>query len=198
MTDPQLQLLRKQVLADDPAAMRYVFGQTRNYCVGTLIKKTGCTAEDAEDLYMDALLLFREKLLSGKLRYLSNLRTYMFGICLNLWRNLERARQKWQYEPNETERQLWLLMAEEEAPVLLQEEENEQRHLLGRIAAALNSLGETCRKLLLYAYVDELPHKEIAERLNLASANVVKVTRHRCYQQWLNAIETGKNPKHEA
>jgi RNA polymerase sigma factor (sigma-70 family) len=189
MTFKSAQELREQISQGDERGLTYVFEQSHRYCVRGLVKNTGCDTEDAEDLFMDALLVFRENVLSGKLEKLSNLQSYMYGICLNLWRSLNRARTRWEKEQNEVERQLWLILGQEEDPWGGDDGEYVRRQIR-TVTAALEKLGETCRKLLTYVYIEERPHREISQLLGLASAEVVKVTRHRCFQQWVKHIET--------
>jgi RNA polymerase sigma factor (sigma-70 family) len=184
---PSVHTLRTQLNQGDEQLLAQVYAHCRTYCLRGLMKQTGCSTEDAEDLFMDALLIFRENVLSGKLERLSNLQSYLLGICLNLWRSLSRARARWQQEQDGFERQLWLIRGEDETS---DEDAEYLRFQARRIAAALGKLGETCRRLLTYVYVEQRPHQEIAELMGLASANVVKVTRHRCYQQWLKQLES--------
>lgn len=176
-----------QIRKGEDRGLQSVFDETNRYCVRTLIKKTSCDTADAEDIFMDAMLIFRENILSGKLAQLSNIKTYMFGICWNLWRDFNRARTKWGQPENEVERQLFLIAAHD--PLGDEDEKEFIQGRLKRVQDALSRLGEKCRKLLLYVYVEERSQKEIAEIMDFAGPEVVKVTRHRCYQQWVKHIE---------
>lgn len=195
MNERNFQQLATQIKTDDKRGLEFVFEETSRYCIRTLIKKTSCNLADAEDVYMDAIIIFRENILSGKLVQLSNLRTYLFGICWNVWRDLNRAQAKWQFGDGEVERQLMLLVKPEEYPFAADSNEHVQVQIQ-RIQKALNMLSEKCRKLLCYVYIDQRPQKEIADLMEFASPNVVKVTRHRCYQQWISKISTIEFPAH--
>ncbi|MDX2245869.1 MAG: sigma-70 family RNA polymerase sigma factor [Bacteroidia bacterium] len=181
------QRLVRQIQNGDDKGLQYVFDETNRYCVRTLIKKTRCDTADAEDIFMDAMLIFRENILSEKLIQLTNIKTYMFGICWNLWRDLNRAKAKWGHPENETERQVFLIAAHD--PQMEEDEKDFVLHRMKEVKDALSRLGEKCRQLLTYVYVEERSQKEIAEIMNFASPEVVKVTRHRCYQQWMKHIE---------
>lgn len=183
MTEAAFNNLISQIKTGDKSGLGQVYDQTHRYCVLTLIKKTGCRKDDAEDLYMDAILVFREKAIAGGIRYLSNVKTYMFGICYNLWRDMNRADQKWNTVQDEVERQYYLLKLNEET-----EEEEVVRNKLKTVKEALAKLDEKCMKLLRYAYLEQRPQKEIAELMGFASANVVKVTRFRCYKKWMDQM----------
>ena len=195
MNERVFQQLTQQIRSGDKQGMQYVFEQSSRYCVRTLIKKTGCEVADAEDVFMDAILIFRENILSGKLKQLSNLRTYLFGICWNLWRDLNRSRKKWQKEENEVERQLYILVGQQDKPFAWEEKE-EMKRQVKIVCDALNQLSAKCKELLSYVYVEQIPQKEIASLMEFASPNVVKVTRHRCYQQWVKRINQTNPHRH--
>ncbi|MEM6262916.1 MAG: sigma-70 family RNA polymerase sigma factor [Bacteroidota bacterium] len=189
MKEAAFQELVKLIRANDKRGLQQVFDQTYRYCTRTLIKKTRCSAADAEDIYMDALLVFRENILSGRLTILSNLKTYMYGICFNLWRTLNRHHQKQQQFESEIARQYALLTQEgaEQTALELTEKANQ-------VKAALKQLSETCQQLLTLVYLEQRPQEEIAQIMGFASSNVVKVTRHRCYKYWMKALETQAYP----
>lgn len=176
-----------QVLSD-------VYTLAQRYCIRTLIRKTNCNKEDAEDLFMDSILIFRDNVLKGKLTSLTNLNSYIFGICWNLWREQNRAKAKWDAAKSDFEHQILVMETQEDLP-FPGEELLEQKQLISKVVEALGELGERCRKLLTYFYVEHRSQKEIAELMAFSSANVVKVTRHRCYQQWRKRIEqSSTNP----
>lgn len=188
------QRLTTRIQNGDPRGLQHVFDETHRYCVRTMIKKTRCEEADAEDIFMDAMLIFRENVLSGKLQQLSNVRTYVFGICWNLWRDLNRAKARWGQPESESERQAMLIAAQD---VLQEEEEKElMQRRLKQVHTALERLGEKCRQLLTYVYMEQRPQQEIADLMGFASANVVKVTRHRCFEQWVRHIEDTHIPAH--
>lgn len=188
MDDRVFRRLVSQIREGDNQGLSYVFGQTSRYCIRTLIKKTNCSRADAEDIYMDSVMIFRDNIVKGKLTEITNLRTYVFGICWNVWRQLHRSRERWGREQNEVERQLWLSSSESEGPF----ESDQQSVIRQKISAtlnALNQLSEKCRRLLTYVYVEHKSQKEIADLMGFSDAGVVKVTRHRCYKKWVGMID---------
>lgn len=54
------------------------------------------------------------------------------------------------------------------------------------VFAAFDRLGENCRQLLTYFYLDELDNITIAQKMGLANANVVKSNKQRCMRRWAN------------
>ncbi len=191
MTDQTFAELSEQIKAGDEQGLQTVYQEGSQYCIRTLVKKTGCTVADAEDIFMDAVLVFRENVLSNKLVHLSNLKTYLFGICWNKWRDLHRLRQRWGREQDEIERQLYHLVDEFQPLVDISQDDLFKRcqDQLQRVRVALSQLKENCQELLRYIYFEQRPQEEVAQLMGYASANVVKVTRHRCHQRWLKQIE---------
>ncbi len=195
MTESAFQDLVIQVKSGDERGLKTVFELSSRYCIRTLIKKTRCSQEDAEDLYMDAILIFRENILAGKLEKLSNLPSYVFGICWNLWREIARAQSRWNAVEDEIGRQLFHLNGQDPS-IFLHEEEEERQRTVKQVTEALQALNDRCRELLLYFYVEKRPQQEIALLMGFTNANVVKVTRHRCYQQWIKHIEQPETRAH--
>ncbi|MEL6589796.1 MAG: sigma-70 family RNA polymerase sigma factor [Bacteroidota bacterium] len=196
MTDTEFAALHAQIMADDPRGLQQVFQECSQYCLGTLRKKTQCDKADAEDVLMEAVLSFRSNMQRGKISEISNLKAYLFGICWNKWRELQRARDRFQPEANPLERSLYFVI-EGENPLIEQEEwELDQRRIKSQLQAAeqaLSALKEKCRKLMRYFYMEGRNLEDIASMLGFANANVAKVSRFRCYQQWMKAIEKQKN-----
>jgi DNA-directed RNA polymerase specialized sigma24 family protein len=186
------QRLKQQIINNDDRGLRTVFEQGADYCIRTLLKKTNCDPADAEDIFMDALLIFRENICSGRLTELTNLRTYLFGICWNRWRDLHRAEGRRQRARDEMYHQLERLLDQEGESWTPDEQERLQQQAerqLGIALKMLEQLGDKCRQLWTFIEHGEGKEAEGARLLGLANANVVKVTKHRCYQKWRAQID---------
>ncbi|MEZ4828723.1 MAG: hypothetical protein R3C61_20925 [Bacteroidia bacterium] len=60
MNQQLFERLVTQIRSGEDSGLRFVFQETNRYCVRTLIKTTSCEMADAEDIFMDAMLIFRE------------------------------------------------------------------------------------------------------------------------------------------
>jgi len=192
MTERAFDILQQQLNKGDNTGLRTVYEQCQMYCIRTLQKKTNCSTADAEDIFMDALLIFRENVLSGKLQQLTNLKTYVFGICWNLWRDLNYARKRWTREQNEVERQLYMALGSESkglSSLEVAELKAEADRQIGIVQQALNQLKESCQKLLKMVYLEKRRYAEVAKLMGFASESVVKVTKYRCYKGWVKELE---------
>ena len=199
MTERTFQQLKQQFMAGDPKGMAYVFENCASYCIRTLMKKTDCSQADAEDLFMEAILTFRDNMVQNKIEHLTNLNSYMYAICWNKWSLLYRARKRWQKESKGIENTLYI-MVEEHNPMIEAEERQQllegTQQKLQAVMATLKEMEEKCRKLLTYFYLEKRSMSDIAELMDFANANVAKVSKFRCYQRWMKKVKTFNQQLH--
>ncbi len=189
MNADEISALKTRLEAGDRATYKSLMVQTGDYCIKRLMAQRSCTYEDAEDLYMDALLDFRDQLLEGKITHLTQLRSYLFAICRNKWsekhRKEKRERQvhahtaaDW-YAPEKSREATWV---EEEMTA----EAEQQRKVYQRISqGALRALSDRCQAILTYFYVEEKSMADIAHLMGYANAQTVKNLKARCYKRWI-------------
>lgn len=175
-----------QIQKSNPEALQYVYNHCKEYCIRCMHSRTECTSVDAEDIFMDAILIFRENVMTGKLTEVKHLRAYMYKICLNIYREQqynESRRQK-------SEDAIRISLYENDVPI-------PDDMLLKKAIAmqAFRYLGANCRCILQYYYFDQLPLEDIAKKMNLANSNVAKVTKSRCYKKWVEAVASLKQKK---
>ena len=66
----------------------------------------------------------------------------------------------------------------------LADEDTDFAEVLSNAAkAAWESLGEKCKDIISYFYIDKLRMEQNAELMGFSSANVAKTTKSRCYKQ---------------
>jgi RNA polymerase sigma factor (sigma-70 family) len=122
------------------------------------------TEEEAKDIYQEALIVFWQKASSGSLVLTSKISTYLYSICLNLWRK-------------EIDRKSRLVNEEKDGVQTMNDELNEQYNI---VVKCIESLGETCKKILMYHYFDGLSMAEIAERMDFANTDTAKTKKYKC------------------
>lgn len=175
--DPlDLKDIRSSLLKGDNEALRYIYMQYGDYCINTMISQRSCGKEEAEDLFIEAVLILREKVMEGKIEQLTNTKYYLYKTCENIYlarlKSDKRKRQKlddlkyFYYQSS-------LVEGEEEWDARLQKAAKQ----------AWQELTEKCRDILNYFYVDSLRMTEIMELMDFASADVAKTTKARCYKK---------------
>jgi RNA polymerase sigma factor (sigma-70 family) len=93
--------------------------------------------------------------------------TYIYSVCQNLWRK-------------ELDRKKRLSNEEKDSPVSLDMDTPEKEKI---IAKCLDQLGDTCRKVLMYYYFDEMSMQEIADKLGFANTDTAKTKKYKCKQK---------------
>ncbi len=147
----------------DESALDFLYKKYYRMMTKLVISNSG-TEDEARDVYQDALIVFWEKARSGKLVMTSKISTFIYSICLNLWRKeLERKSR---------------LSNEEKDDVEYQDMESEERDKI--IRDCINELGDTCRRILMYYYFDGLSMNDIAEKLGYANTDTAKTKKYKC------------------
>jgi len=111
--------------------------------------------------------VFWQKARSGNLVLTSKISTYVYSICQNLWRK-------------ELDRKKRLSNEEKDSAESLDLDGPEREKI---IAQCMDQLGETCRKVLMYYYFDEMSMQEIADKLGFANTDTAKTKKYKCKQK---------------
>ncbi|MEP1781859.1 sigma-70 family RNA polymerase sigma factor [Reichenbachiella sp.] len=174
-----LEQIRAELATGNNDCLKVIFDNYALYCVGLLIKKTGCSEEDAEDILMDAVLNFREKVMYGQIEYLTNLKAYLFSTCHRMWLaryNKEKMQRK---QLNEVYDELY------DNDMIISRKENHRKISF----QALNRLGDKCKTLLTLFYIENKRMTEIAEIMGFTGADVAKTSKSRCFKKLLLEVD---------
>ena len=80
----------KQICLGDEQALEVIYQKYYRMMVRLVVTNSG-TEQEAKDVYQEAVVVFWQKAISGNLVLTSKISTYLYSICLNLWRKeLER------------------------------------------------------------------------------------------------------------
>jgi RNA polymerase sigma factor (sigma-70 family) len=187
MNISELRELIFNLRAGDTNHLKRVFEENASYCILGLVRKHKCFREDAEDIYVDAIINFREKLLDGKIEFLTDIRSYLFATCNNMF----LARTKRVERVNKAVQEFYI-----EKQIFPKDDETGSRdELFALTEEGLSSLGEKCRNLLKSFYFDKLGLEEIALKFTMANGNVAKVSKSRCLQRLIDNIRNIREQK---
>ena len=150
----------------DEKALEFIYKKYYRMMTKLVITNSG-TEDEARDVYQDALVVFWQKARSGNLVLTSKISTYIYSICQNLWRK-------------ELDRKKRLTNEEKDSAEVLDLDGPEREKI---IAHCLGQLGETCRRVLMYYYFDELSMQEIANKLGFANTDTAKTKKYKCKQK---------------
>jgi RNA polymerase sigma factor (sigma-70 family) len=165
-------------------SLKDIFLQHSKYCIGRLVKDHKCSREDAEDIYVDSVLNFREKVIDDKINGITDLRNYLYATC----RNMLFVRFK--KEKRVTDAASAFVSAMDDENIFEDEGQISYREQIFRITEkSIGLLPEKCQHLLKAFYFDKFSLEVIAVKFNFASANVAKVSKSRCFQKLLRIVE---------
>lgn len=135
------------------------------------LKTLGCPANEAEDLFQEAILIFCQKRDEPSFQLTVEPIYYVQNTCKLLWYNLARKQQRNVHIelPNDLEavEQDWI----------------EKESQLNQIEAAILNIGKQCQEILTLFYGKKWSMDLIAKKIGLRSEKVVKVQKHRCIQK---------------
>ena len=158
--------LFERIQGGDEKALEFVYKKYYRMMTKLVVTNSG-TEDEARDVFQDALVVFWQKARSGKLVLTSKISTYIYSICQNLWRKELDRKKRLSSEERDTSESMDLDSPEREKI----------------IAKCLDQLGETCRKVLMYYYFDDMSMQEIADKLGFANTDTAKTKKYKCKQK---------------
>jgi len=141
------------------------------------ILKNNGKQEDAEDIFQDAMIIIYKKIIINKLTLTCALKTYIFGVCRNLWLQQLTKKKKIQIDDS--------INMEDDFEIVIDNLPDFEKEKL--FYKHYNKLNIKCRKLL-DLFFRKTPVAEIAKQLNLSVSNV-KTSKFRCKEELFKSIK---------
>lgn len=152
-----------KIAKGDESALKYLYKKYYRMMTKLVISNNG-SEDEAKDIYQDALIVFWQKVIGGQLVLTSRISTYLYSVCLNLWRKeLDRKNR---------------LSHEEKDEVQFIDNDREEREKI--IHECINELGDTCKRILTYYYFEKMSMQDIAEKLDFANTDTAKTKKYKC------------------
>jgi RNA polymerase sigma factor (sigma-70 family) len=147
--------------------------------VQALIINNNGSADDAKDIFQEAMIVLYQKVQSGTFELNCQLKTYVYSVCRRLW--LKRLAQQNRFSLHEGH--------EETAAVEEDVEEHERRDAeFEHMEKAMNSLGEPCKSLLEAFYLQKRGMQEIAGSFGYTNADNAKNQKYKCLMRLKKAF----------
>ena len=161
----------ERISRGDERALEYLYRKYYRMMTRAVIKNSG-TEQEAKDIYQDALIVFWQKVTSGQLTLTSKISTYLYSVCLNLWRKELDRKSRLSHEARDGSEYM--------------NHEAEERRII--IHDCIRQLGDTCQKILTYYYFDDLSMQDIADKLGFATTETAKTKKYKCKKRLDNLI----------
>ncbi|MFN3403170.1 MAG: RNA polymerase sigma factor [Cytophagaceae bacterium] len=163
----------EKIKKGDEKALDFLYKKNYRMMVKMIIKNNG-SEDEAKDIFQDALIVLWQKVNTDEFVLSSKISTYLYSICLNLWRK-------------ELERKSRLSNEETDAQEVSNMDQKERAEIINK---CINDLGDTCKKILTYYYFDNLSMNDIAEKMGFANADTAKTKKYKCKKELDNKIKS--------
>lgn len=150
------------------------------------LKQHRLIADQAEDIFQEALLIFYKKINQPGFVSSSKPETFLMGICKYL--SFNRIRMHRNFTSLEASESIMLESQYEDLQELIEKEER-----INQLSQTLDNIGDKCNKLLTGFYFDKKSLEELCRELDISGVNVIKVQKHRCLEKIKNMIKTTTN-----
>jgi len=170
-TETNEQKLLEGLALNDRKAIETIYKQHYNMVQSLILNNNGY-ADDARDIFQEAMIVLYEKVKTGSFELNCQLKTYLYSVCRRLW--LKRLNQSQRISP-EVEN------LEETVPVEEEMEWHQQRNLDFQVMEkSMKNLGEPCKSLLEAYYLQKKSMVEIAENFGYTNADNAKNQKYKC------------------
>ena len=167
----------QQLRKGDEKAIKMLYRLAYPECA-SYIKQNSGTTTDAEDIFQESVMVLFRKIKAPDFQLSSHIKTFLYAILKNLWRNelRKRTRSGLKLTIDDASENPFPLKAENE--VALKQEE-EKKHEL--IAQTLQSIEGNCREVLINFYFKKMSLKEIGAAMGFTE-QYAKKRRYTCME----------------
>lgn len=163
--------LLKGLAKSDKKAVESIYKENFNMIQSLIINNNG-TADDARDIFQEAIIVLFEKARSGSFELNCQIKTYVYSVCRRIW--LKRLQQMSHYS-NGLESSLETVPVDDD--IEEHDKRNEEFLLMER---TINSLGEPCKSLIEAYYIQKKNMQEIAVQFGYTNADNAKNQKYKC------------------
>ena len=139
--------------------------------IQSLVVKNNGTADDAKDLFQEAMVILYEKVCAGNFELQVLLKTYLYAVCRRLWLKKLGQQNRFVIVDNH-ENQI-----EVEDDLSTQQQKADELVMMEK---ALNGLGEPCKSLLQAFYLKKRSMHEIAQDFGYTNPENAKNQKYKC------------------
>ena len=164
-------LLLKGLAENDKQAIETIYRENFAVIQAFIINNNG-SADDARDIFQEAMIVLFEKSRSGSFELSIQLKTYIYSVCRRLW--LKKLNQNQRYSGH-------IENMEETIPVEEDLESHEKRNTdFILMENAMSKIGEPCKSLLDAYYIQKKHMQEIAADFGYTNADNAKTQKYKC------------------
>jgi RNA polymerase sigma factor (sigma-70 family) len=165
--------------------IRYLY-QQHFEALGSFVIHNNGNGEDAQDVFQEVLVAFIHLVKQEKFRGEASIKTFLFSLNRNIWFNQLKRRKR----AVEREKNYDKMQAAEEVQI---DSVIENREANDQLIQLLEALGESCKKILLLYYYENLSMKEILEQMDYENEQIVRNKKYKCMKKLEEMVSSDKN-----
>lgn len=155
---------------NDKKAIETIYKENFNLIQALIINNNG-SAEDAKDIFQEAMIVLYQKVQSGSFELNCQIKTFVYSVCRRLW--LKRLMQQSRYSLYENTEDLVVVDADMD--------DHEKRDAeFTMMEKAMAGLGQPCKSLLEAFYMQKKGMQEIAGSFGYTNAENAKTQKYKC------------------
>ena len=164
-------ILLQGLAKNDKKAVETIYKENYSTVQSLIINNNG-TADDAKDIFQEAMIVLYEKARSGTFELSCQIRTYIYSVSRRLW--LKRLQQANRFSGD-------IGNTETVVPVEDDIEDHARRDAeFEMMEKAILGLGEPCKSLLEAFYLQKKNMQEIALNFGYTNAENAKTQKYKC------------------
>ena len=163
--------LLKGLALGDKKAVETIYKENYNMVQSLVINNNG-SAQEAKDIFQEAMIVLLEKARSGSFELNCQIKTYVYSVCRRIW--LKKLQQYNRYT-NEVESMVDTVPVEEDVE---EYEKRDQEFVM--MEKAIGSLGEPCKGLIEAFYIQKQSMQDIADFFGYTNAANAKTQKYKC------------------
>jgi RNA polymerase sigma factor (sigma-70 family) len=163
-------------------AIRSIYNQFAEP-VNAFIMSKGGGLHDAEDIFQETVIAFIGIVNKGKYRKEATIKTFLISIAKNIWYNALTKKTR-----STAREQLYDQGMEKESQDI--SHEIAAREVKKELSGLMDQLGESCKKILIMFYYENLSTREMLEKLPYENEQVVRNKKYKCLQQLSEIIKS--------
>jgi RNA polymerase sigma factor (sigma-70 family) len=169
--DQHEQDLLKGLAIGDKQTIELIYRDHYNLIQSLIINNNG-SADDAKDIFQEAMIVLYEKVRSGRFELNCQLKTYLYSVSKRLWLKKLSANNRFVISGADLEPSF---------PVEEEVEAHEKRDAeFDMMEKAIASLGEPCKSLLEAYYLNKQNMQVIAATFGYTNADNAKNQKYKC------------------
>ena len=165
------------LLAKDPTIIQAIYAEFAPRIESSILKKGG-RKEDARDVFQEALLIIWRKAQSPEFVLTSSFYTFLYGVCLNLWR------RKLKKKDNNAVTILEAKGLKDEENIEVELEIKERHRVFSEHFSAMD---RDCQRLLRL-FFEGKSMKQIADLLGIDNDHAARNRKYRCQKKLEDSI----------